>query len=89
MPELLQRALAAFGGDDRIHSAALAERLGVDQVELAELLRAIGVRTLSRAFMRGGEERRGYARTDLETAADAIRTGAVEVPPEVADWTAA
>ncbi|MGW4425781.1 hypothetical protein [Streptosporangium sp. NPDC004631] len=89
VPELVVRAVEAFAGDDRIHSVVLAERLGVDQVELTELLRAIGVRTLSRAFMRGGEERRGYARTDLETAATAIRSGDLAVPPEVADWPAA
>lgn len=89
VPELLVRAVEAFAGDDRIHSVVLAERLGVDQVELTELLRAIGVRTLARAFMRGGEERRGYARTDLQTAAHAIRVGDLAVPPEVADWPAA
>lgn len=89
VPELLVRALKAFEGDDRIHSVVLAERLGVDQVELTELLRAIGVRTLSRAFVRGGEERRGYARNDLRAVADAIRRGDLVVPPEVATWPAA
>ncbi|MER7213240.1 hypothetical protein ABT340_39770 [Streptosporangium sp. NPDC000239] len=89
VPELLTRAIAAFDGDDRIHSVTLADRLGVDQVELAELLRSVGVRTLQRAFMRGGEERRGYGLQDLEAAAAAIRSGDLQVPPEVADWPAA
>ncbi|MFF4417124.1 hypothetical protein ACFYY8_31775 [Streptosporangium sp. NPDC001559] len=89
VPALLTRAIAAFDGDDRIHSATLADRLDIDQVELAELLRGIGVRTLQRAFMRGGEERRGYGREDLEAAAAAIRSGDLQVPPEVEAWPAA
>lgn len=36
------------------------------------------------AFERGGQRRRGYKRGDLEDAAEAIRSGELEVPPEVA-----
>lgn len=89
IPELLSRALAVFGADRRVHSVVLAEALELDQLELSELLRSLGVRTLKRAFERNGKELRGYDREDLEAVAAAIRCGELEVPPEVADWPAA
>uniref|UniRef100_UPI003F499C5D hypothetical protein n=1 Tax=Sphaerisporangium sp. CA-236357 TaxID=3240030 RepID=UPI003F499C5D len=100
LPELLRRALAAFGEDTRIHSEALAAALGIltvdddgnskpDTLTLAALLRPLEVTTLPRAFLRGGAERRGYAREDLAAAADRIARGALQVPPEVANWPAA
>ncbi|MCC5582077.1 hypothetical protein IMZ11_41420 [Microtetraspora sp. AC03309] len=89
IPELLRRALAAFGNDTRIHSEALAAALGIDVLALAALLRPLEVTTLPRAFLRGGAERRGYAREDLEAAAARIASGELEVPAEVATWPAA
>lgn len=91
LPEVLRQALAAFdaAGDDRMHSSALADALGITLPELAALLRPLGVTALARAFIRGGKEARGYAREDLETAAESIRRGETEVPEEVAKWPAA
>lgn len=90
LPEILARALAAFeeSGDDRMHSADLAAALGLTQVELAALLRPLGVTTLPRAFVRGGHEARGYARETLEAAAERIRRGEIDIPAEVATWPA-
>ncbi|MBX6168532.1 MAG: hypothetical protein IRY84_12955 [Thermobispora bispora] len=90
LPEILTRALAAIdaAGDDRMHSAALADALGIAPTELAALLRPLGVTTLPRAFIRGGREARGYARDDLAAAAERIRRGEVDIPAEVASWPA-
>ncbi|SFK93071.1 hypothetical protein SAMN05216275_14190 [Streptosporangium canum] len=89
LPELLVRALQVIGEDRRIHSVALARALRLEQGELAALLGALGVRTLPNPFERGGEKLRGYERQHLEEAANAIRRGELQVPPEVADWPAA
>ncbi|WP_432924287.1 hypothetical protein ACQPZZ_29090 [Microbispora sp. CA-135349] len=92
LPEVLRRALAAYeaAGDDRMHSAALAEALGAaDALALAALLRPLGVTTLPRAFIRGGTEARGYALADLQAAAERVCSGELEVPDEVAKWPAA
>ncbi|TLP66522.1 hypothetical protein [Microbispora triticiradicis] len=92
LPEILARALEAFevAGDDRMHSAALAEALGTaDALALAALLRPLGVTTLPRAFIRAGTEARGYALADLQAAAERVRSGELEVPDEVAKWPAA
>ncbi|MFG1755920.1 serine/threonine-protein kinase [Streptosporangium sandarakinum] len=91
VPQIVVRALAAMAdaNDDRMHSATLAEALGVTPTELAALLRPLGVTTLPRAFLRGGREARGYAREDLQTAAERIGRGEVEVPADVAAWPAA
>ncbi|MDR8415081.1 hypothetical protein MTP10_40920 [Nonomuraea sp. 3-1Str] len=100
LPEILRRALEAFGSDTRMHSEALAAALGIvtvndagqrtpDVLALAALLRPLGVATLPRAFLRGGVERRGYAREDLEAAAKRIASGELEVPADVAAWPAA
>ncbi|WP_436759303.1 hypothetical protein [Streptosporangium sp. V21-05] len=89
VPELLTRALTLPWDSGRLHSEALAQALDMTELELAALLGAIGVTTLPNAFERGGKRRRGYQRGDLEDAAEAIRSGELEVPPEVADWPAA
>lgn len=89
VPELLERALQLRWDGGRMHSVRLAEQLGLSEHELAALLGALGVSTLPNAFERGGKRRRGYERQDLEDAATAIRRGELEVPPEVAAWTAA
>lgn len=91
VPEILTRALAAMDAahDDRMHSATLAAALGITQADLAGLLRPLGVQPLPHPFQRGGRPARGYAREDLEAAAERIRRGVLEVPPEVAAWPAA
>ncbi|MEV6865414.1 hypothetical protein AB0M44_30960 [Streptosporangium subroseum] len=89
VPELLTHALALPWDDGRLHSAVLASQLGMTEHELAALLKLVGVSALRNAFNRGGERGRGYEREDLEDAAEAIRRGELQVPPEVADWTAA
>ncbi len=91
VPELIRRALAAFddADDDRMHSEVLAGALGLTPHELAELLGMVGVKSLPRAFVRGGKERRGYAREDVATAADRIASGELSVPEKVAAWPAA
>ncbi|MGW4663157.1 hypothetical protein [Streptosporangium sandarakinum] len=89
VPEVLRRALEAFGDDDRIHSVTLAKALGITKQELAALLAPLGVSPLKEAFERGGERLRGYARQDLESAASAIAHGELDVPAEVAAWPAA
>ncbi|MEU9888059.1 hypothetical protein [Sphaerisporangium sp. NPDC051011] len=102
LPQIVARALTAFGADTRIHSEALAAALGIflpdldddgnpkpDTLTLSALLRPLGITTLPRAFVRAGMERRGYDREDFHIAADRITSGDLPVPPEVADWPAA
>ncbi|MFB4273007.1 hypothetical protein [Nonomuraea sp. GTA35] len=89
VPELLERALQLRWDGGRMHSVRLAEQLGMSEHELAALLGALGVATLPNAFERGGVRRRGYERQALVDAASAVRAGELEVPPEVAAWTAA
>ncbi|MBP2708206.1 hypothetical protein JOL79_30945 [Microbispora sp. RL4-1S] len=91
LPEILRRALHAFAdaNDDRMHSATLADALGITPTELAALLRPLGVTTLPRAFIRNGREARGYAREDLTAAAQRIHRGEITVPGEIAKWPAA
>ncbi|MGV9775386.1 hypothetical protein [Streptosporangium sp. NPDC003464] len=89
VPELLTRDLEVIGDDQRIHSIALARALCLGQADLADLLGALGVRMLPNPFERNGEQLRGYERQHLEEAAEAIRRGELQVPPEVADWPAA
>ncbi|MGW3346814.1 hypothetical protein ACWDA3_26175 [Nonomuraea rubra] len=89
VPELLERCLQLRWEGGRMHSVRLAEQLGLSEHELAALLGALSVTTLPNAFERGGARRRGYERQALVDAAAAIRAGELEVPPEVADWTAA
>lgn len=71
VPSLLARVLDAFAaaGDDRMHSAALADALGMTPGELAAALREYGVSTLPNPFERGGRRARGYALADVEAAA--------------------
>ncbi|QXJ27076.1 hypothetical protein AGRA3207_007874 (plasmid) [Actinomadura graeca] len=71
-PQILVAALAAFDAadDDRMHSEALAEALGLPSVwTLAEALRRHGVGTLPNKFVRSGKARRGYSREDIAAAA--------------------
>jgi len=63
VPPILARVLDAFAatGDDRMHSAALADALGMTPGELAAALREHGVVPLDQPFKRGGVRARGYA----------------------------
>nr|BFE85848.1 hypothetical protein GCM10020093_084490 [Planobispora longispora] len=67
----------------------MATALEMTEHELAALLKPLGIAPLRNAFNRGGERGRGYALEDVQDAAEAIRRGELEVPPEVADWSAA
>ncbi|GAA3037557.1 hypothetical protein [Streptosporangium longisporum] len=98
VPEILRRALATFDalGAERLHSEELAAALGIvaaegkgDAVALADLLRPLEVRPLPNKFYRTGQERRGYARVALQTAAERVGHGEIEVPAAVAAWPAA
>ncbi|MER6942468.1 hypothetical protein ABT294_00470 [Nonomuraea sp. NPDC000554] len=89
VPELLERALELRWDQGRMHSERLANQLSMTEHELAGLLSAIGINPLPNAFERGGVRRRGYERQDLVDTAAAIRRGEIEVPPEVAAWSAA
>ena len=91
IPELVRRAIAAYdaAGDDRMHSEVLAAALGLTPHELAELLGLLGIKSLQRAFLRGGKERRGYARADFAAVAERITSGELAVPEKVAAWPAA
>ena len=74
VPEILAEALAAFdaAGAERLHSAELAEALGMAQTELADALRPYGVAPLEQPFKRAGGRARGYAREDLAAAVQAF-----------------
>lgn len=82
VPEILRRALAEFerAGDDRMHSATLADALDMTPTDLAAALRPYGVTTLPNPFERGGTRGRGYALADLQTAAERIRRGGHDTP---------
>lgn len=71
VPPILARVLDAFAaaGDTRMHSAALADALGMTPGELAAALREHGVTPLDQPFERGGRRARGYALADVEAAA--------------------
>lgn len=71
VPPILARVLGAFAaaGDTRMHSAALADALGMTPGELAAALREYGVTPLDQPFERGGRRARGYALADVEAAA--------------------
>ncbi|GAA2735975.1 hypothetical protein [Actinocorallia aurantiaca] len=87
LPPLLTAAIRAFGTDTRMHSEDLAAHLSLDNKHrLAELLGALEVYPLGHAFERGGRQRRGYERKDLEAAARAITEGRQDVPDEVYAW---
>lgn len=92
VPELVRRALAAFddANDDRMHSETLARALGIGTAhDMAELLGLLEIKSLPRGFVRGGKERRGYAREDFAQAADRIASGELAVPEKVVAWPAA
>jgi hypothetical protein len=89
VPELLERALQLRWEDGRLHSERLAALLGMTEHELAALLGVLGITPLPNAFWRAGVRRRGYERGHLQEAADTIRAGRLQVPPEVAAWSAA
>ena len=87
VPELLAAAIAAFGRDTRMHSEDLATHLDLpNKHRLAELLGALDIYPLGHPFERGGRQRRGYERKDLEAAARRITEGAQDVPDDVRDW---
>lgn len=72
VPELLRRALEAFdaAADTRMHSETLADALGMPDVwALADALGQYGVKPRKEKFVRGGKNRRGYERADIEQAA--------------------
>ncbi|MEV5408588.1 hypothetical protein AB0K60_07095 [Thermopolyspora sp. NPDC052614] len=95
IPQILLRALAVFDAEraGRLHSEELAAALSVvsgdgrpDPYALAALLRPLDVSTRPNKFMRNGKDRRGYAREDLQAAAERISRGEIDVPEEVAAW---
>lgn len=71
VPPIVTRALAAFAaaGVERLHSAELADALGLAQTDLADALRPYGIAPLEQPFKRGGLRARGYALEDFHTAA--------------------
>ncbi|MFG1620189.1 hypothetical protein ACGFI3_46210 [Nonomuraea wenchangensis] len=98
LPPFVEAVLEVFqqARRERVHSETLARDLHVVDGQgqpntnaLADLLRPLGVTPLKRAFSVNGEEARGYALDDVLAAANAIRAGRLQVPPEVADWSAA
>lgn len=86
VPELLVRALVAFGQADRLHTRVLADALGVRVEHLGRLLSQLEVRPLKSDFQVDGKRGRGYTRADVEEAADRIRAGDLVPPEEVARW---
>lgn len=90
LPELLTRLLGLFARAraDRLHSVTLAAALGMSQLQLAALLRPLDVYPLPNKFFVGGDEKRGYARSSIERAAEQIRSGRLQIPTEVAEWKA-
>lgn len=89
LPALLARLLDVFnrGDHDRLHTAVLAAEIGTTPTVLGKLLPQIGVQALPNAFYVGPDRNRGYARADLESAAERIQRGEIAVPAEVAAWT--
>ncbi|MEU8104508.1 hypothetical protein AB0C18_12390 [Nonomuraea muscovyensis] len=71
VPPIMARAMAAFAaeGTERLHSAELADALGMTQTELADALRPYGVAPREQPFKRRGQRLRGYALEDFHTAA--------------------
>jgi S-DNA-T family DNA segregation ATPase FtsK/SpoIIIE len=86
VPELLLRAVVAFGKDERLHTRDLAAKVGVKVELLGQLLSQLDVRPLPNAFPIDGQKARGYRRADLEAAADRIRSGDLTPPETVARW---
>ncbi|MET7339134.1 hypothetical protein [Nonomuraea sp. NPDC005650] len=98
LPPFVEAVLEVFqqARRERVHSETIARDLHIVDGQgqpntnaLADLLRPLGVTPLKRAFSVNGEEARGYALDDVLAAANAIRAGSLQVPPEVADWSAA
>ncbi|WP_371781721.1 hypothetical protein [Streptosporangium subroseum] len=71
VPPIVARALAAFtdAGAERLHSAELADALGLTQTELADALRPYGITPLEQPFKRHGNRARGYALEDFHAVA--------------------
>lgn len=91
-PELLVRLLDAFKetGAPQMHTADLEERIGAADGDLGRLLPLLKVYSLRNPFPYPGRDRaRGYARTQIEEAADAIRNRRMPIPPAVAAWRSA
>jgi hypothetical protein len=92
VPRILLRALAVFdqAGVERMHSKTLAAALGLgSEAELSRLLNPLEVHSLKEAFQVGGTRARGYARADVQAAADRVAAGEITVPAEIAEWPAA
>lgn len=88
VPELIIRVLTAMGDAERMHTAAIASAVGVPTESLGSLLSQVDIRPLKNAFTVDGRpgRGRGYARADVDAAAERIRAGEQPVPDEVARW---
>ncbi|MBA9005868.1 helicase HerA domain-containing protein [Thermomonospora cellulosilytica] len=90
-PELLVRLQAAFKatGHEEMPTEDLAAFIGAAKSDMGRLLPQIGVYALKNPFRYPGRQGRvrGYALADIRNAVEAIRAGALQVPPEVAAWT--
>lgn len=86
VPELIIRVLSVIGDADRMHTDAIAAALRVHKSSLGGLLSPVGIRPLRNGFDVGGRTGRGYARADVEAAAERIRAGDQEVPEAIANW---
>lgn len=91
VPELIIRVLTAMGDAERMHTAVIASAVGVPTESLGSLLSQVDIRPLKNAFTVDGRpgRGRGYARADVDAAADRIRAGEQPVPDDVARWRAA
>ncbi|GAA1347883.1 hypothetical protein [Saccharothrix algeriensis] len=90
-PALLARLLEVFqrSGQERLHTATLAAEIGTTPTTLGKLLPQIGVQALPNAFYIGSDRNRGYARADIETVTERVRSGEVTVPADIAAWAPA
>ncbi|GIH81190.1 hypothetical protein [Planobispora longispora] len=77
VPPIVARAMAAFAaaGTERLHSAELADALGMSQTELADALRPYGIGPREQPFKRRGQRLRGYDLEDFHTAAEGHTPG--------------
>ncbi|QBI56749.1 hypothetical protein [Streptomonospora litoralis] len=91
VPKILTATISVIErhGAWRMHSAQIAEELGVDQQDLTALLMRCGARTVNPFAVAGRDplRARGYILAELVTLSTAIRTGEIAPPPlEVWEW---